>query len=98
MIKIERINADKPTLLRNGVRQPVTVSMTVTQAELDSIEAASGSITYSVDELEVKELIFQSKPAPVAPAPKPVKPAIVKPAAKAAEPIVEPTSQENAPE
>lgn len=98
MIKIERINADKPTLLRNGVRQPITLGMTVTWAELESIEAESGSVTYSIDELEVKELVFQPKPAPTPPAPKPVKPAIVKPAPKAAEPIVEPTSQENAPE
>lgn len=98
MIKIERINADKPTLLRNGVRQLITASMTVTWAELESIEAESGSITYSIDENEVKELVFQAKPAPIPPAPKPVKPAIVKPAAKVAEPVVEPPSQENAPE
>lgn len=88
MIKIERISAEKPTLLRNGVRQPVTVSMTVTQAELESIESNSGSIVYSVNETEVKELVFQAKPAVIKPV---IKPAAVKPivpAAKTAKPVV----------
>lgn len=98
MIKIERINADKPTLLRNGVRQPVTVNMTVTQAELESIEATDGTIVYSVDETEVKEIVFQAKPAPIPPVAKPAKPAIIKPATKVAEPEPEPASSENAPE
>lgn len=93
MIKIERIAAEKPTLLRNSVRQPVSLGMTVTWAELESIEAESGSITYSIDELEVKELVFQSKPAPIPPVAKPTKPAIVKPAGKAAKPPVEPASK-----
>jgi hypothetical protein len=84
MIKIERINADKPTVLRNGVRQPVTLGMTVTAAELESIEAETGAITYSVDESEVKELVFQPKPAVVAP-----KPAVI----KTAKPRVEPASK-----
>ena len=93
MIKIERIAAEKPTLLRNSVRQPVSLNMVVTEAELATIEAETGSITYSVDELEVKELVFQPKPAPVAPAAKPTKPAIVKPASKASKPPVEPASK-----
>jgi hypothetical protein len=68
MIKIERSNAVNPTILRNGVRQPVTLNMTVTAEELASLEAASGTITYSIDELEVKVVDFQpSKPAPKAP-------------------------------
>lgn len=91
MIKIERISAEKPTLLRNGVRQPVTAFMTVTQAELDSIESASGTIMYSVDETEVKELVFQPKPTVVEPG---IKPAAAKPtvlATKTAKPVVKPT-------
>jgi hypothetical protein len=68
MIKIERSTATNPTILRNGVRQPVTLNMTVSQAELDSLEADDGSITYSVDELEVKTVDFQpAKPATPAP-------------------------------
>lgn len=93
MIKIERIAAEKPTLLRNSVRQPITIGMAVTQDELATIEAETGSITYSVDELEVKELVFQSKSAPVTPVVKPTKPAIVKPASKTTKPPVEPASK-----
>lgn len=98
MIKIERISADKPTVLRNGVRQPVTLSMIVTSAELNTIEAGSGTIMYSVDETEVKELVFQAKPAVVKP---PVKPAAARTpvlAAKTAKPVVEPTVTENSKE
>lgn len=67
MIKIERITATKPTIVRNGVRQPVTLQMTVTQAELDSLEAENGEIVYTVDELEVKTVDFRriSTTAPV---------------------------------
>jgi hypothetical protein len=93
MIKIERITAEKPTILRNDVRQQVTLGMTVTDAELATIEATDGSIVYSVDELEVKELVFQPKSAPVPPATKPAKPAIVKPTTKVAKPSVEPGSK-----
>jgi len=64
MIKIERSTAVKPTIVRNGVRQPVTLNMTVSQAELDSLTAESGSIIYSVDEMEVKTVDFRSVPAP----------------------------------
>lgn len=68
MIKIERITATKPTIVRNGVRQPVTLQMTVTQAELDTLAAEDGEIVYTVDELEVKTVDFRriSTTAPVA--------------------------------
>lgn len=89
MIKIERINAEKSTVLRNGVRQPLIVGMTVTSAELASIEAVTGSITYSVDESEIKELVFQPKPEIIPPVPKPA----AKPAIKTAKPRVEPASK-----
>jgi hypothetical protein len=59
MIKIERSTAANPTILRNGVRQPVTLNMTVTAEELASLTAESGIITYSVDEMEVKTVDFQ---------------------------------------
>jgi hypothetical protein len=64
MIKIERSTAVNPTILRNGVRQPVTLNMTITAEELASLMADSGSIIYSVDELEVKTIDFQpAKPS-----------------------------------
>jgi len=89
MIKIERSTAVKPTIIRNGVRQPVTLNMTVTAEELASLTAESGTIIYSVDELEVKTIDFRSVPAPepvvdTAPAAEPVV------AAKVAKPIVQP--------
>jgi hypothetical protein len=59
MIKIERSTAVNPTILRNGVRQPVTLNMTITAEELASLTAESGTVTYSVDELEVKVVDFQ---------------------------------------
>jgi hypothetical protein len=91
MIKIERSTAVNPTILRNSTRQPVTLNMTVTQAELDSLEADSGEILYTVDEMEVKTVVFQPiKPSTTAPA------AITAPttapvvAAKTTKPIVQP--------
>lgn len=91
MIKIERNTASKATILRNGVRQPVTLNMTVTQAELDSLEAEGGTITYSVDELEIKTVDFRPA-APTAPAAEPpaIPPAIPVAAATPAKPIIQP--------
>jgi hypothetical protein len=90
MIKIERSTATNPTIMRNGVRQPVTLNMVVTQAELDSMAADSGSIMYSVDELEVKTVDFQpSKPA-AAPVVEPTNTQEPVPAAKVTKPIVQP--------
>ena len=90
MIKIERSTAVNPTILRNGVRQPVTLNMIVTQAELDSITADSGTILYSIDELEVKTVEFQpsqSTPAPDATPTIPDEPVV---AAKTTKPIIQP--------
>jgi hypothetical protein len=99
MIKIERITAKNPTLLRNGVRQPVTQNMTVTSAEIASIEATDGNIIYSVDELDIETITFPAKPVDTPPAPKSaVKPVIKQPQPKVAEPVVEPGSEEKAPE
>ena len=91
MIKIEKISATKATVVRNGVRQPLILHSHISEVELASIQGEAGTIVYTVDENEVKELTFQAAPAPVPPAAKPTKPAIVKPAAKAAEPTPEPT-------
>jgi hypothetical protein len=63
MIKIERSTAVNATIVRNDKRQPVTVNMIVTEDELSSLTADSGSILYSVDEMEVKTIDFQPQPA-----------------------------------
>lgn len=94
MIKIEEIKAVKATVVRDNVRQPLILHSHISEAELATVEAESGTITYSVDEREVKMLTFQAKQAPTAPVVKPAKPTIVKPAPKAAEPVVEPASPE----
>lgn len=94
MIKIEEIKAVKATIVRDGVRQPLLLHSHISDAELVTVEAESGTVTYSVDEREVKTVSFQPKPAPAAPVPKAVKPAIVKPVAKATEPAPEPSSPE----
>ena len=98
MIKIEKISATKATIIRGGVRQPLLLHSHITDAELATVEAETGTVMYSVDEREVKELTFQAKPAPVPPVVKQPAPRIVKPATKVAEPEPQPTSQENAPE
>lgn len=91
MIKIERSTAVNPTILRNGTRQAVTLNMTVTAEELASLEATSGSITYSVDELEVKVVDFQpSKPVPKAPVVDSVAAAGTVAAAAPAKPVIPP--------
>jgi hypothetical protein len=91
MIKIERSTAVNPTILRNSTRQPVTLNMTVTQAELDSLEADSGTITYSVDEMEVRTVDFQpSKQAATAPTVDTALVAAAVPAAKIAKSVVQP--------
>ncbi len=59
MIKIERSTAVNATIVRNNNRQPVTLNMIVTSEELASLTADSGSIMYSVDEMEVKTIDFQ---------------------------------------
>ena len=94
MIKIEKISATKATVIRGGVRQPLILHSHITDAELATIEAESGTIVYSVDEAEVKELTFQAKPAAAAPLIKQPAARAVQPAAKTAQPTPEPTSAE----
>ena len=92
MIKIEKISATKATIVRGGVRQPLVLHSHISAEELASIEAESGSIVYSVDEAEIKELTFQPKPVEPATTIKQPAPRTAKPAAKAAEPGVEPAA------
>jgi hypothetical protein len=55
MIKIEQLkNGAKATIVRNGVAQPVYLGMTVTRAELDTLET-TGTVVYSIDESEIVE-------------------------------------------
>ena len=68
MIKIEQLkNGAKATIVRNAVTQPVYVGMTLTNAELVSLELQEGTVVYTVDEAEVVELSAGGK-APEAPA------------------------------
>lgn len=90
MIKIERITATKPTILRNGVRQPVILQMVLSPAELDSLEAESGEILYTVDETEVKTVVFQPKQPTTAPAAEPVTEAPAVAATTPAKRVVQP--------
>lgn len=89
MIKIERITATKPTIVRNGVRQPVTLNMTVTPDELASLVATDGEILYTVDELEVKTIDFRHTTT-TAPVVEPTTETPAMAAAPAAKPIVQP--------
>jgi hypothetical protein len=91
MIKIERSTATNPTILRNGVRQPVTLNMTVTAQELASLTADGGTITYSVDELEVKVVDFQpAKPPATGPVVNATPVADTVSAAPVAKPVIQP--------
>ena len=94
MIKIEKISATKATIVRGDMRQPLILHSHITDAELATVEAESGTIVYSVNEREVKELTFQPKPAPAAPVVKQPAPRAAKPAAKTAESTVESTGTE----
>jgi hypothetical protein len=90
MIKIERSTATNPTIVRNGVRQPVTLQMVVTAEELDSLQADSGEILYTVDEMEVKTVVFapsNSTPTSTAITAPTTAPVV---AAKTTKPIVQP--------
>jgi len=92
MIKIERSTAVNPTIVRNGVRQPVTLNMTVTAEELETLTADSGSIIYSVDETEVKTVDFQPKQPTTAPVVEPIAVAVADTVVTAtvAKPIIQP--------
>lgn len=59
MIKIERIDAVNATVVRNGIVQNLLTGSKLTPEELASITADSGTVVYSVDEREVKTLVFQ---------------------------------------
>lgn len=83
MIKIERSTATNATIVRNGKRQPVTLNMTISEEELSSLTADSGSILYSVDETEVKTIDFQPIKQP---ATAPVIDAVEEPATEVAAP------------
>lgn len=59
MIKIERIDAVNATVVRNGIVQNLLTGSKLTPEELASVTAVEGTVVYSVDEKEVKTLVFQ---------------------------------------
>ena len=86
MIKIEKLNGGcKPTYMRNNKRQVLMLHQLISMSEFHTIEFDVGSITYSVDELEVGELLPKVKPVA-----KPVVEPVVEPVA---EPQPEPAPQ-----
>jgi len=69
MIKIEALlNGGKATIIRHGNTMPVYLGMLMTKEELDTLKLLSGSITYSVEELDV--ITKHYEPEPVANQPK----------------------------
>lgn len=87
MIKFERLSKDaKATIVRNGVKQPVYLGMTVSQAELDSLVVSAGEVLYTVNEEKIVtvQAPVAAPPAPEPAAPVAAKPAIVKPAPRTA--------------
>lgn len=68
MVKIEQLkNGAKATVMRDGRKVPIFLHQLITRQELESMEVSTGTVVYSVDELEILE---KSAPAP-APAPAP---------------------------
>jgi hypothetical protein len=62
MIKIERLkDGAKVFVVTEGARRQVYLNQLITNAEFDTIEVEGGTLVYSVDETEVKELQGQGK-------------------------------------
>jgi hypothetical protein len=58
MIKIEQLkNGAKATIVRNGFKQPVYLAMNINEAELLTLEVTGGSLVYTVDEVEIVEVV-----------------------------------------
>ena len=81
MVKIEQLkNGAKATVMRDGRKVPIFLHQLITRQELESMEVSTGTVVYSVDELEILE---KSAPAP-APVPAPAPRMSAKEIAKAA--------------
>ena len=94
MIKIEKIDAPGATVVRNGIVQSLLTGSKLTAEELASISAVEGTVLYSVDEREVKTLVFQKvmvveKAAAIQAVTPTTKPVIKQPAPRAAK-VVKP--------
>lgn len=64
MIKIEALlNGCKATIVRHGHSMPVYLGMLMTLEELETLKLLSGSITYSVEEVDV--ITKHHEPEPV---------------------------------
>jgi hypothetical protein len=81
MIKIEKIVATNATVIRNDIKQALLTGSKLTPEELASITAVEGTVVYSVNEQEVKTLVF-IKPEVVVVTTDNITPVITKPAIK----------------
>jgi hypothetical protein len=62
MIKIERLkDGAKVFVVTEGTRRQVYLNQLITYAEFETIEVESGTLVYSIDETEVKEIQGQGK-------------------------------------
>ena len=62
MIKIEKLkDGAKVFVVTEGSRQQVYLNQLITAAEFQTIEVEGGTLVYSIDEAEVKEIQGQGK-------------------------------------
>ncbi len=60
MVKIEALlNNCKATIVRHGQTMPVYLGMLMSQEELQSLQILSGTVTYSVEEIDVVTKHFE---------------------------------------
>lgn len=90
MIKIERLkNNAIATFTRNGVVTPVFVNQLMTPDEFQTLKVSSGTVVASIDENEIVEVsATNTNPSSTEPS------AQISQPAPAAEPVMEPTTQE----
>lgn len=82
MIKIEKLlDGAKATFLREGKTQPVFLFQLLTHGELETLEVQTGTVVYSVDELEICEKTASQTKSPES-APTPVQQDIPAPTKK----------------
>lgn len=62
MIKIERLkDGAKVFIMDQGTRRQVYLNQLITEADFQTVEVEGGTLVYSIDETEVKEIQGQGK-------------------------------------